>query len=81
MEQQQLCDTGRYHAGVAMTLRLTNEQAASLRSTAQREGRSMHETVLLAIEEYVTKRDLKRDALIASIVDEDREALDRLGSV
>lgn len=66
---------------MAMTLRLTDEQNAALRATADSEGRSMHETVLIAIEEYVSKRELKRDALIARLVLEDREALDRLGSV
>lgn len=66
---------------MAMTLRLTDEQAAALRETAEREGRSMHETVLIAIQEYVTKRDQKRDALIGRIMEEDREVLDRLGSV
>lgn len=66
---------------MAMTLRLTDEQAAALRATAEREGRSIHETVVIAIEEYVSKRTKKRDALIARIMVEDREALDRLGSV
>jgi len=66
---------------MAMTLRLTDEQAAALRATAEREGRSIHETVVIAIDEYVSKRTKRRDALIAQIIDEDREALDRLGSV
>jgi hypothetical protein len=66
---------------MAMTLRLTEAQAAALRATAEREGRSMHETVVRAVEEYVSKRDLRRDALISAIMDEDREVLDRLGSV
>jgi hypothetical protein len=66
---------------MAMTLRLTEEQAAALRATAEREGRSIHETVLIAIEEYVSKRTKKRDALIEQILAEDREALARLGSV
>ena len=66
---------------MAMTLRLTDQQTAALRATAEREGRSMHETVIRAVDEYVTKREQKRDALIKRILDEDREALDRLGSV
>ncbi|RHW28245.1 ribbon-helix-helix protein, CopG family [Nocardioides immobilis] len=66
---------------MAMTLRLTDEQTAALRATADREGRSMHETVVRAIAEYVAKRGEKRDALIKRILEEDREALDRLGSV
>lgn len=63
---------------MAMTLRLTEEQTAALRETARREGRSMHETVVIAINEYVTKRDRLRDELIAEIVAENREALDIL---
>jgi predicted transcriptional regulator len=66
---------------MAMTLRLSDEQAAALRATAEREGRSIHETVVIAIEEYVSKRTKKRDALIERIMVQDREALDRLGSV
>lgn len=41
----------------------------------------MHETVVLAIEEYVAKRDGARDALLSRILDEDRDLLERLGSV
>ncbi|MFT4287792.1 CopG family transcriptional regulator [Nocardioides sp.] len=66
---------------MAMTLRLSDEQASALRATAEREGRSMHETVVIAIDEYVSKRERNRDALIARILDEDRDVLDRLGSV
>ena len=64
-----------------MTLRLPAELDLKLRETAEREGRSLHETVLIAIDEYVTKRERRRDALLARILDEDREALDRLGTV
>lgn len=66
---------------MAMTLRLSDEQVAALRETAAREGRSMHETIVIAIDEYVSRRTKKRDALIAQILLEDREVLDRLGSV
>ncbi|GAA1957020.1 hypothetical protein GCM10009798_15500 [Nocardioides panacihumi] len=48
-----------------MTLRLPADLDAKLRETAGRQGRSLHETVLVVIDEYVTKRDRKRDALIA----------------
>lgn len=64
-----------------MTLRLTDEQAVALRETAEREGRSMHETAVIAIGEYVSRRAKKREALITKIMEEDRELLDRLGSV
>jgi hypothetical protein len=66
---------------MAMTLRLTEAETESLRATAAREGRSMHETVVIAISEYVSKRERKRDDLIAAIVAEDAEVLDRLGTV
>ncbi len=65
---------------MAMTLRLTEDQTAALRETAEREGRSMHETIVRAIDQYVSSRTLRRDELIARILDEDREVLDRLGS-
>jgi hypothetical protein len=65
---------------MAMTLRLTDEQSAALRATAEREGRSIHETVVLAIEEYVAKRDRARDALLSRILDEDRDVIERLRS-
>ena len=37
--------------GMAMTLRLSDEETALLRRQAEREGRSMHEVVRLAIRE------------------------------
>lgn len=64
-----------------MTLRLPTELDAKRRQTAERERRSLHETVLVAIDEYVTKRDRKRDAPLARILEERKDLLDRLGSV
>lgn len=66
---------------MAMTLRLSEELDAALRETAAREGRSLHEVVVLALEDYTSKREKKRDALIARVMSEDSEALERLGSV
>lgn len=66
---------------MAMTLRLTDEQAAALRETAEREGRSMHETAVTAIEEYVSRRTKKRDAIIAKVTRERADLMRRLGSV
>ncbi len=40
-----------------MTLRLTDEESALLRRQAEREGRSMHEVVRLAIQERIARRD------------------------
>lgn len=64
-----------------MTLRLTDEQAAALREAAEREGRSMHETVVIAIDEYVSKRTKKRDAIIEKVTRERADLMRRLGSV
>jgi predicted transcriptional regulator len=43
--------------GMAMTLRLTDEETALLRQQAEREGRSMHEVVRLAIQERIARQD------------------------
>jgi len=66
---------------MAMTLRLSADLDTALRETAAQEGRSLHETVVVAITEYTSRRDRQREALIARIMDEDRQALDQLGSV
>jgi hypothetical protein len=42
-----------YISGVAMTLRLTDEQTEALRRRAKAEQRSMQQVVLAAIEAYV----------------------------
>lgn len=42
---------------MAMTLRLTDEETALLRRQAEREGRSMHEVVRLAIQERIAQQD------------------------
>jgi len=42
---------------MVMTLRLTDEETALLRRQAQREGRSMHEVVRLAIQERIASQD------------------------
>jgi hypothetical protein len=41
--------------GMAMTLRLTDEETALLRRQAEREGRSMQEVVRLAIQERIAR--------------------------
>jgi len=63
---------------MAMTLRLTAEETEALRRQAQAEGRSMHEVARQAIRDYLTHRRQTRDAILAEIVEEDRELLDRL---
>jgi predicted transcriptional regulator len=63
---------------MAMTLRLTDDETAALRSFADETGRSMQEVARDAIREYVGRRNAHRDELLARIVDEDRPLLDLL---
>ncbi len=61
-----------------MTLRLSEEQSAKLRATAEREGISMQTAALKAIDDYVNRRTQRRDELIAHIFTEDAELFRRL---
>jgi Ribbon-helix-helix protein, copG family. len=63
-----------------MTLRLTVEEAAALRETARREGRSMQDVARTAIVQYAAQRSRRRDDHLASIVAQDAVLLKRLGS-
>jgi predicted transcriptional regulator len=63
---------------MAMTLRLSDEEAENLRRTAERENRSMQDVARQAIREYVQRRTKLRDEALARIVVEDAELLDRL---
>ena len=40
---------------MAMTLRLTDEQAAALRARAEREGRSMQQVAVAALDDYLLR--------------------------
>ena len=66
---------------MAMTLRLTDDEADALRRRAALEGRSMQETARAALREYIA-RSSKRD-LIDRALDRElpryAEALRRLG--
>jgi plasmid stability protein len=42
---------------MAMTLRLTDEQAAALRARADREGRSMQQVARAALDDYLVRAD------------------------
>lgn len=64
---------------MAMTLRLTDAEQAALRETAEREHRSMQEVAREAIRAYTSQRSRLRDELLAQIVSEDANLLDRLG--
>lgn len=64
---------------MAMTLRLTEEQANALRATADRENRSMQEVAVTAVSEYVSRRTKRRDEALRRIAFEDAKLLRRLG--
>ncbi|MGD9621879.1 MAG: CopG family transcriptional regulator [Mycolicibacterium sp.] len=61
-----------------MTLRLSEEQTAKLRATAEREGVSMQTAALNAIDDYVERRTQRRDEIIEQIFTEDAKLFDRL---
>jgi predicted transcriptional regulator len=66
---------------MAMTLRLSDDEADALRRRAERESRSMQEVARQAIREYVEGHS--RAELLDRVLDEElpryAEALDRLG--
>jgi hypothetical protein len=70
-----------YHAPMAMTLRLDDEQTQALRERAEHEGVSMQDVAVRAVVEYI-ERHSRRD-LIDKVLDEElpryAEALRRLG--
>jgi hypothetical protein len=63
-----------------MTLRLTDEETALLREQAEREGRSMHEVVRLAIQERIARQGHTERVRQAArrVATEHSEILDRL---
>jgi predicted transcriptional regulator len=66
---------------MAMTLRLTDEEAAALRKRADREGRSMQDVAREAVRQYVDRAS--RRELVEQVLAEElpryAEALRRLG--
>jgi len=66
---------------MAMTLRLTDEETELLRRTAEAEDRSMQDVAREAIRLYTSRHQARRDEVLARIVAEDADLLDRLGSV
>lgn len=66
---------------MAMTLRLTDEDAAALRAKAAEEGRSMQEVALTAVREYTSDRPARVRRMIRDIVAEDSALLERLRTV
>lgn len=71
----------RYHFGMAMTLRLTDEETEALRAQAEREERSMQEIARAAIREYVARRGHEGlvDEELQYVVTKYADALRRLG--
>jgi hypothetical protein len=61
-----------------MTLRLTDDEADALRKKAAEEGRSMQDVAKEAINRYTRDEDAAFRAMVAVVVDRDRELLDRL---
>lgn len=68
----------RYHATMAMNLRLSDTESAALRRKAEEEGRSMQEVARSAIAEYVSGRPQRLRAAIQRVRSEDAELLERL---
>lgn len=66
---------------MAMTLRLTDDESAELRSAAESAGVSMQSFIKNAALLAARERAVRRDELIAAIRRDRREVLDRLGSV
>jgi len=66
---------------MAMTLRLTDDQAAALRTRAEREGRSMQQVAIAALDDYLLRAedDELTDQLTAHGADRFAELLRRLG--
>ena len=71
----------RYHAGMAMTLRLDEQETDALRRRAELEGRSMQDVARQAVRDYI-ERTSKRE-LLDRVLDDElpryAEALERLG--
>ena len=67
-----------YRLGMAMNLRLSDEESEALRAKAEQEGRSMQEVARAAIAQYVSERPQRLAAAIDRVRTEDRELLERL---
>ncbi len=66
---------------MAMTLRLTDDEAEALRARAEREGRSMQDVARAAVREYIERTSTRE--LLDEVLDDElpryAEALRRLG--
>ena len=68
----------RYRLGMAMNLRLTDDETEALRQRAEKEGRSMQDVARRAIAAYVSDRPYRLATAIERVRTEDAELLDRL---
>ena len=66
---------------MAMTLRLTDEQTAALRARAEREGRSMQQVAVTALDDYLLRAedDELTDRLTTQGAERFADLLRRLG--
>jgi uncharacterized protein (DUF1778 family) len=64
--------------GMAMTLRLTEDETAALRAAAEAAGMSMQEFARAAIREKTSSWAADREAFLTRFVDENKDLLDRL---
>lgn len=66
---------------MAMTLRLSDEEADALRAQAEAEDRSMQDVARAAVREYVDRRAMSRkvDEALDVLTPRYRDVLDRLG--
>jgi len=66
---------------MAMTLRFTDDQAAALRARAEREGRSMQQVAVAALDDYLIRAgaDKLTDRLTAQGAERFADLLRRLG--
>lgn len=64
-----------------MTLRLDEATAQALRENAESDGRSVHQTILIAIDEYLARhrRSQRIDTLAREAASDYPEVLRRLG--
>jgi plasmid stability protein len=67
-----------YLLGMAMTLRLNDQETEALRARAADEGRSMQDVAKQAIAEYLSQRSARLTSAISRVATDDAELLDRL---
>ena len=71
----------RYHLGMAMTLRLSDDEQQALKARAAAEGISMQEAARRAVRDYIARSEHRARVATAAdrILDAHAEAIDRLG--